>query len=124
MIDDDIQIQRDRKEVIRVQDEVIGRQPIPDDQIELPLSGPYHETDVLGGGESNWADQQIITSDDQLSEEEIGLLPEPQGRPAPVRTTPPLWTKLAPYRPPIVTNPKQAIQSIRRLCRHSDQHYK
>lgn len=106
MIDDDIQIQRDRKDVTRIQDEIIGRQPPPPDQIELPLQGPENEVDVLG---SNWADQEIITSDTQLSDEEIGLLPLPltqqqgQGRPPPPN---PLWKRLAPYRIPVVTNPK------------------
>lgn len=111
MIDDDIQIQRDRKNVTRIQDEIIGRQPPPPDQIELPRMGPDDEIDVFGPnvGDSTYSDQQIITSDSQLSDEEVGLLEPNPYQVRSVQRVPSVWQRLVQSRIPLVTNPEYTL---------------
>ena len=102
---DDLKISRDRLDVIDIQRRNAGLEN--EGLIELPPSGPEDEINVLEG---NYADQQIISTDDQLSEEEIGLLPGPLSQPQnqPQRSW---FDRLVRSRVPLVTNPKYELPS-------------
>lgn len=97
---DDIQQSRDRLDVLDIQRRYLGQEN--EGQIELP---PNDDDDVINVLDSNWADQQIITSDSTLSDEDMGMLPNPQ-----VQQRDPLWQRLGrrlfPINPPLVQNPK------------------
>ena len=103
---DDLKISRDRLDVIDIQRRNAGLEN--EGLIELPPSGPEDEINVLEG---NYADQQIISTDDQLSEEEIGLLPGPLSQPQNQPQRRSWWDRLVQSRVPLVTNPKYELPS-------------
>jgi len=101
---DDIQESRDRLDVLGIQRRFLGIEN--EGQIELPPDDS-EEVDVLG---SNWADQQIMTSDSNLTDEELGMIPPASSS---LRRDPQwkrvLKEKVLPLRPPITQNPKYEL---------------
>ncbi len=80
------QLLRDRKEVKRIRRDIIASDqdpyppqerksynPLPEGQIEIPQGG---DIDLFRGdyNEEDWRNQNIINSDTQLTDEEMGLL--------------------------------------------------
>ena len=104
-VSDDLKISRDRLDVLGIKRRYAGTEN--EGIIELPPSRPEDEINLLEG---NYVDQQIISTDDQLSEEEIGLLPgpfQPQNQPSRSRW----WDRLVQGRIPLVSNPKYELPS-------------
>ncbi len=73
--------------------------------------GPDDEIDVFGPnvGDSTYSDQQIITSDSQLSDEEVGLLEPNPYQVRSVQRGPSVWQRLVQSRVPLVTNPEYTL---------------
>lgn len=86
-LNDDISFIRDRREVNRIRNRFRSSDnnipylpqerepliPVPGDQIEIPPSGPDNELDLFRGNDQDYSNQNIITSDAQLTDEDVGL---------------------------------------------------
>lgn len=115
-LQDEMDILRDRKEVKRIRREIIASDenpypprerksydPIPEGQIEIPQGG---DIDLFGGdfNEEDWKNQNIVASDTQLSDEDVGLGGEPFPRNRTTNRRIPWWRIFPPEGP--LQNPK------------------